>query len=161
MARRVYFSFHYEDIWKVNQIRNSHIVEGCTAAGFMDASLWERVRRRGDAAIKRAIDQGLENTSVTCVLIGTKTWERKYVRYEIEESIARGNGLIGIHIHNVKDRFGKACLKGRVPASLKNSGASIYVWDRTRFGDWIEEAAHIAEAQRDKPKSIWDFLFGV
>lgn len=160
MARRVYFSFHYDDIWKVNQIRNSHIVEGCTAAGFMDASLWERVKRRGDAAIKRAIDQGLENTSVTCVLIGARTWERRYVRYEIEQSIERGNGLLGIHVYNVKDRFGKTCMRGRVPASLANSGAPIYVWSRTRFADWIDEAAGRAEAQREKPKSFWDLFFG-
>jgi hypothetical protein len=58
MARRVYFAFHYDDIWKVNQIRNSHIVDGCTAAGFMDGSLWEEVKRRGKTAIQRAILRG-------------------------------------------------------------------------------------------------------
>jgi hypothetical protein len=102
MARRVYFAFHYDDIWKVNQIRNSHIVDGCTAAGFMDGSLWEEVKRRGKTAIQRAILRGLENTSVTCVLIGTDTWKRKYVRYEIEQSLERGNGLLGVHIHKYK-----------------------------------------------------------
>src|SRR5579871_2477816 len=102
MARRVFFSFHYQhDIWKVNIVRNSHIVEGCAAAGFHDASLWEETKKKGDAAIKRLIDRGLENTSVTCVLIGAFTAQRQYVDYEIEQSVKCGNGLLGVHINNI------------------------------------------------------------
>lgn len=108
MARRVFFSFHYQnDIFRVNQIRNSHVVEGCAAAGFQDASLWEEAKRKGDASIKALIDKGLINTSVTVVLIGEETSQRKYVTYEIEQSIAMGNGLLGIHIHNIKNRDGR------------------------------------------------------
>jgi hypothetical protein len=157
MARRVYFSFHYDDIWKVNQIRNSHIVEGCTAAGFMDASLWEQVRRRGDVAVQRAILQGLENTSITCVLIGKDTWQRKYVRYEIEQSLERGNGLIGVHIHNIRDQWRQTSAKGRVPSLLREVGAPIYSWNRARFGEWIERAA--SQNEPDKPKGFLDWLF--
>ena len=43
MARRVFFSFHYQrDIWRVNQIRSIPNVTGCSAAGFQDASIWGR-----------------------------------------------------------------------------------------------------------------------
>jgi hypothetical protein len=38
----------------------------------------------------------LENTSVTVVLIGTETANRPWVKYEIEQSIARKNGLLGV-----------------------------------------------------------------
>ena len=42
MARRVFFSFHYQrDVWRANQIRNIHNIIGTAAAGFQDASLWE------------------------------------------------------------------------------------------------------------------------
>ena len=35
MARRVFFSFHYQrDVWRINQIRNLHEIVGCAAAGF-------------------------------------------------------------------------------------------------------------------------------
>ena len=38
MARRVFFSFHYDrDIWRVNQIRNIGEIVGVAAAGFHDA----------------------------------------------------------------------------------------------------------------------------
>ena len=59
MARKVFFSFHYErDIWRTNVIRNSGVVEGSAAAGFHDASLWEEAKKKGDAEVKRLIDQG-------------------------------------------------------------------------------------------------------
>src|SRR3954462_13232725 len=104
MARKVFFSFHYErDLWRVNVVRNSGMVEGLSAAGFNDRSLWEETKRRGDDAIKRLIDSGLNGTSVTVVLIGAETASRKYVSYEIENSVARGSGLVGIRIHNIKD----------------------------------------------------------
>ena len=98
MARRVFFSFHYQkDIWRTNVVRNSNVVEGAAAAGFQDASLWEEAKKKGDAAIKKMINlNALEGTSVTVVLIGAETAQRTYVTYEIEQSIAKGNGLLGI-----------------------------------------------------------------
>ena len=103
MSRRVFFSFHYQrDIWRVNQIRNIPNVMRCSAAGFQDASLWEDAKGRGEAAIKRLIDNGLMNTSVTVVCIGAKTAGRKYINYEIEQSMLRGNGIVGIQIHHIE-----------------------------------------------------------
>ena len=49
MARRVFFSFHYQrDVWRVNQIRSIPNVAGCAAAGFQDASIWEEAKRKGE-----------------------------------------------------------------------------------------------------------------
>ena len=88
MVRRVFFSFHYErDAWRASQVRNSWVTKpDREAAGFWDAAEWEKVKKQGDAAIKRWIDKGLEGTSVTVVLIGTETCSRKWVRYEIQKS---------------------------------------------------------------------------
>ncbi len=142
MARRVFFSFHYQrDLWRVNQIRNSHVVVGTAAAGFQDASLWEATRKKGDRAIKALIDKGLKGTSVTVVLIGSETANRRYIEYEIEKSVEVGNGLLGVYIHNLKDRDGKTCPKGAVPAGLVKRNIPVYEWDREKFGDWVEGAA--------------------
>ncbi len=142
MARRVFFSFHYQnDVWRANQIRNAHIVEGTAAAGFQDASLWEEAKRKGDAAIKKMIDDSLIGTTVTVVLVGSKTASRKYVKYEIEQSVARGNGLLGIYVHNLKDQDGNTSAMGEVPDALTVTGAPTYFWDRDKFGDWVEQAA--------------------
>lgn len=156
MARRVFFSFHYqEDIFRVNVIRKSGVVVGNAAAGFQDASLWEKTKKQGSAAVKRLIDRGLEGTSVTCVLIGQKTAERKYVTYEIEQSVKKGNGLLGIHINDIRDiKGGTDFLAGAVPAALVKHGAPIYSWNRNSFKDWVEEAYQ--RANEKPPKTIFE-----
>jgi hypothetical protein len=141
VARRVFFSFHYQrDIWRTNVVRNSGVVEGSAAAGFHDASLWEEAKRKGPAEVMRLIDAGLIGTSVTVVLIGAKTAERQYVDYEIEESIARGNGLLGIYISAIKDPQGNIDTQGPAPQRLSSARAPCYYWDRARFGEWVEAA---------------------
>jgi MTH538 TIR-like domain (DUF1863) len=92
MARRVFFSFHYErDIWRASVVRNSWKMKpDREAAGFFDASIWEKAKTQGKAAIEKMIDEALVGTSVTAVLIGNQTASRGYVKYEIEQSVAQG-----------------------------------------------------------------------
>ena len=103
MARRVFFSFHYDDVTRVNVVRNSDRIvrQYERAARFHDASLWEEAKKQGRRALKRMINDGLHGTSVTCVLVGQQTWERPWVRYEILKSFARGNGILAVQIHDV------------------------------------------------------------
>lgn len=80
MARRVFFSFHFErDAWRASQVRNSGVTKN--DAGFIDSVDWEEVKKKGDKAIKAWIDEQLKGTSVTVILIGNETSERKYVQY--------------------------------------------------------------------------------
>ena len=87
--RRVFFSFHYQnDIWRVNQIRNSWRFQNEAtreAEGFFDASLWESSQRRSPDSLKELIRAGMEKTSVTAVLVGSSTFQRRWVRYEIAQ----------------------------------------------------------------------------
>lgn len=148
MARRVFFSFHYQrDIWRVNQIRNIPNVIGTSAAGFQDASLWEEARKKGDEAIHKLINDGLENTSVTVVFIGAKTAGRKYINYEIEQSIKRGNGLVGFQIHHLKDQSGDTDSPGETPYKLTAKDYKVY-----KYVDHEKLATHIEEAAKDAGK---------
>lgn len=146
MARRVFFSFHYQcDIWRVNQIRSIPNVTGCAAAGFQDASIWEEAKKKGDAAIKNLIDKGLENTSVTVVCVGSKTAGRTYINYEIAQSIARGNGIVAVQIHHLKDKDGNADPAGAIPSKIRANGYKAYKYiDHENLAKWIEEAAKAA-----------------
>jgi MTH538 TIR-like domain (DUF1863) len=145
MARRVFFSFHYQrDVWRVNQIRNLTEIVGTAAAGFQDASLWEATKLKGDDAIKKLIDDGLDNTSVTVVCIGLQTAGRKYVDYEINQSNKRGNGIIGIRINHLKDKDGKTDPMGAVPAKLVNYPRVYTYTNGDQLKKWIEEAAKAA-----------------
>jgi hypothetical protein len=116
VARRTFFSFHYQrDIFRVNQVRKSGQFKPEDEANFFDASLWEEAQLKGDEAIKRLIDAGLQRSSVTVVLIGKETFERPFVRYEIIQSYNRNNGLIGIRIHGLKDQHQQVDTPGRNP----------------------------------------------
>jgi hypothetical protein len=107
-ARGVFFSFPYEtEIWRASQVLNSWVTKpNREAAGFWDAAAWEEVKKKGEEAIERWIDKQLEGTSVTVVLIGAETSERRYVQYEMNQSWNKGNRLIGIYVHNLKEQIG-------------------------------------------------------
>ena len=107
MARVVFFSFDYDDVWRVNQVRNSGQFVGQQRAGFRDKAEYEQVKRRGDRAIRNWIRAQMHGCSVTCVLIGEHTHKSKWVNFEIEESIDNGMGLLGVYIHKVKDKQGE------------------------------------------------------
>lgn len=147
MARRVFFSFHYErDVWRASVVRNSWVTKpDREAAGFFDAGIWEEAKRKGDAAIRQLIDDGLVGTSVTAVLIGTETSSRAYVKYEVDQSIKRGNGLMGIRIHNIKNTAGMADAWGASPLP---ADYPVYDWVGDRgyenLGGWLEAAARKA-----------------
>lgn len=145
MVRRVFFSFHYKYVWKVNQIRSMPNITGTAAAGFQDASLWEKAKKKGDKEIKRMIDKGLENTSVTVVFVTYGTASRKYINYEIDQSIARGNGLVAVRIHHLKDQNGKTGSSGAIPTQIEANGFKAYKYtNKNALARWIEEAAKLA-----------------
>jgi len=107
MAKRVFFSFHYQDVvdFRANVVRmHSTTKPEREDIGFFDASLWEETKRSGKVALKRLINSGLDNTSVTCVLVGSETYARPWVRYELLKSYKKGNKLLACHINSVKGR---------------------------------------------------------
>jgi hypothetical protein len=152
MARRAFFSFHFSnDIWRANQVRNCNVVAGVDSAGFFDHSEYTEAKKTGDEGIKRMILRNLRNTSVTVVLIGAQTAFRPWVKYEIAQSIAQKNGLLGIHIHHLKDQDGNySWLRGPVPAVPFGIEFPTYDWDKDldRFKREIEAAGKRSDALR-------------
>jgi hypothetical protein len=143
MARKVFFSFHYErDVWRANQVRHSWVTKpDRQTAGFIDAAAFEEVKKRGDIAVKRWIDEQLIGTSVTVVLIGTETSNREYVKYELEQSWKKRNGILAIYIHQKKDLNGKTDMKGN--NSFGDIFKSVsddkkYFFERFLTYDWVD-----------------------
>jgi len=165
MTRRVFFSFHHErDAWRAGQVRNCWVCKpDRESAGFWDAAEWEEVKKKGDDAVKRWIDRRIERTSVTIVLIGAETCEREWVRYEIQRSHERGNGIIGIRIHNLKDQNSQTDQPGDVDFGKIDGEHSfsdlypIYDWEADNgydnIGDWVEASALAAGRQELGPPS--------
>ena len=144
MARSVFFSFKYKDVSRAMIVRNSWVTQGKEAAGFIDSAEFEKLKNQGDPAIKKWIDGQLEGTSVTVVLVGAKTCTSRWVKYEIEQSIQQGKGLLGIDISKIKDLQGNTTERcGQIP-----KGYDFYFWNNEEgyknMGEWIEKAAEDA-----------------
>lgn len=141
MTRKVFFSFKYDDVHRAMNVRNSNVISGAMKSGFIDKAEFEKVEREGEKAIQTWIDNQLSGTSVTVVLVGANTNKSKWVKYEIEQSIARGNGLLTIDISKISDMQGNTtdC------CSLRATGYKHYLWNndngRENLGAWVEAAA--------------------
>ena len=119
--RYVFFSFHYQqDIWRAHVVRNYDVVKRNHGEprGYFDGSLLEKAKTEGKASVKRLIDEGLLDCSVTCVLIGKNTFKRHWVQYEIFKSIERGKGVFGVFINKIEDRSGCADARGTNPFQI-------------------------------------------
>jgi hypothetical protein len=163
MARKTFFSFHYErDAWRAANVRNSGVLSKDDEYGFIDAAEWEKIEREGDAAIKRWVQDQLKNTTVTVVLIGAETASRDWVRYEIRESWKRGNAVVGVRVHGIKDQDSKTDSLGVNPLDVVkfDDGTALstvcktYDWvadkGRDHLGEWLEEAVQAREENEDR-----------
>lgn len=144
MARRVFFSFKYQDVSRAMVVRNSWVTQGKESAGFIDAADFEKLKKQGDAAIMKWIDDQINGTSVTVVLVGAKTCDSRWVKYEIAKSKQLGHGLLGVDVSKIKDLRGNESDRcGKIPV-----GYDFYLWNSddgyNNMGDWIEAAAKAA-----------------
>ena len=163
MTRKAFFSFHYKpDAWRAAEVRNMGMVEGNTPVSDND---WETVKSGGKTAIKKWIASQMHGRSCTVVLVGSNTAARPLVKYEIIESWNDKMGVVGIHIHGLKNLDGKISAKGSNPfASIThgNSGKKLssivkcynpagsnskerYAWIKKHLANAIEEAIKIRE----------------
>lgn len=161
--RHVFFSFHYQlDIFRANVVRNAWVSKGGSQpAGYKDRSMWESAQTRNDRRLARMIDAALHGTSVTVVLIGAETASRPWVDHEIIESWNRGNGLLGVYIHNIRDmRDQSTSWPGENPfqgIEVEDDDGEVvdlaelitlYDWvlddGYSNFADWVEQAAQEA-----------------
>jgi hypothetical protein len=160
MARRVFFSFHYDrDVRRIVQVRNSWVVRAKgEAQPFYDKSEFEAVKNRA-GGIEKWIEQQLAGISVTVVLFGRETYDRTWVRHEIKRSYELNKGILAVDIHNVKDPQTGTDLPGKNPLdywSIERNGRrvqfsglySTYDWVNDNGYDnlskWIENAAAAA-----------------
>lgn len=137
MAKRVFFSIYYQDVigFRVVVVRQHWLTRpDREAAGFFDASIWGNAKLSGDVGIKRVINGGLGGTSVTCVLVGSETYDRRWVRYEVMKSFRKGNDLLSVHINSIKGKGQFAKPKGPNPLSYlgvrySESGLTATLWE--------------------------------
>lgn len=161
MARRVFYSFHYKpDNWRVSQVRNIGAIEDNKPASDND---WETVTKGGDKAIEKWIADQMDGRSCVVVLIGAETGGRKWINHEIVKGWDAKKGVLGIHIHKLKNSAGQTSLKGANPFDyIKHSpsgkmlssiamvydppgstSTDVYNYIKTNIEAWIEKAIEI------------------
>ena len=164
MARRVFYSFHYKpDNWRASQVRNMGVIEGNRPCSDND---WETITQGGDEKIKKWIAEQMDGKSCVVVLIGSKAAGRKWINHEIVKAWVDKKGVVGVYIHNLKDRDEKQSAKGSNPfQSIKygesgkmlssivkaydppySASTSVYSHIKNNLADWVEEAIEIRVA---------------
>jgi len=149
MARSVYFSFHYQDVidFRANVVRNSGKFSK-SGDVFRDSSIWEEAEEKQVKKIKALIESELNGSSVTCVLIGSETYSRRWVRYEIMKSFEMKKGQVGVGINWIKDKHGNTKLwSGENPFSY----LSVKVSRDGKFIDILEYKDDTWKAYKDLP----------
>jgi len=161
MARRVFYSFHYKpDNWRASQVRNMGVIEGNRPCSDND---WETITKGGDERIRNWIAEQMDGKSCVVVLIGANTAGRKWINYEIIKGWDDGKGVVGIHIHGLKDKDGNVSTKGNNPfdsIGYGNTGKKLssivkcydpqgsnsqerYDWIKKHLANAVEEAISI------------------
>jgi hypothetical protein len=154
----IFYSFHYDnDVFRVQQIRNMGIVDGDQP---VSPNEWEQLKRTGNAAVEKWIDDNMKYKRCVVVLIGSQTATRPWVKYEIKRAWELKKGLLGIYIHNLKDPRTGTCGMGMNPFYNWNVGGRSMAtsvtchnpnsWDA--YGDiarnlsaWVSQAIEVSK----------------
>jgi hypothetical protein len=163
MARKCFYSFHYKpDSARASQVRNIGAIEGNQPVSDND---WETVTKGGDDAIKKWIAEQMKGKTCSVVLVGSDTAGRKWINHEIVKSWDDGLGVVGIHIHGLKNLDEETSKKGDNPfdsINYGNTGKKLstivkcynpggsnskerYEWISNHLSNVVEEAIKIRE----------------
>lgn len=130
MAKSVFYSFHYDnDAWRVQQIINMGVVEG---QPLLNSQEWEEVKKKGNAAIEKWIDDQMAYKKAVVVLIGSETADRPWVDYEIRKAWNAKKPLIGIRINGLADSSGNTATAGVNPFE------KVSLKDGTKISDYVK-----------------------
>jgi MTH538 TIR-like domain (DUF1863) len=102
--RKAYFAFRFEDIMRVNNVRNGWLIDhpdSPTMRSFWDRSIWGKSKAREPESLKALMRGAVRHSSAICVLVGTNTWKGPYVKYEIARSVVDKRGLLAVHINGL------------------------------------------------------------
>lgn len=130
-SRHVFISFNHEDINEVNLLRGQAKNDKVDLQ-FDDHSVKEPFDSINADYIKRQIREKIDRCSVTIVYLSDKTVSSKWVNWEIEESIKRGKGVIGVYKDDSQPTV--------VPSAFQQNGCKSVKWEHAALMKAIEEA---------------------
>jgi MTH538 TIR-like domain (DUF1863) len=103
--RKVYFAFSFSDVMRVNCVRNTGKIGSRETKNyvraFYDRSIWEQRSITNENGLKDLMRKGVEHSSAVCVLVGSDTWQSRWVRYEIARAVIDRRGLLAVHVNGI------------------------------------------------------------
>lgn len=117
--RNVFISFAYEDIDEVNLLR-AHAKNENSPIEFNDWSVSEPFDSDRAAYIKQKVAERINQSAVTVVYLSSASAQSKWVRWEIEQSLARGKRVIGVYKGNTPPSV--------LPDAITANGLQVVPW---------------------------------
>jgi MTH538 TIR-like domain (DUF1863) len=135
MPRRIFISYEGNDR---DQAKGFNLLRWNTNVDleFVGRHLLDPVASVDPDYVTRKIKEQLQGSSVTVVLLGEHTTESTWVAREVQWSLEKDNGILGIKLKGQGD--------AEVPQALLDCGAEIIDWAPDQFGEAIERAAQAA-----------------
>ena len=104
MGRRVYFAFDFDDLMRVEIVRQSGKVgmRETIQRGFYDRAVWESRALKNESGLLALMREAVRNSTTVCVLSGANTWRSRWVKYEIARAVIEERGLLAIQVDDVE-----------------------------------------------------------
>lgn len=131
-SRHVFISFDHEDMDEVNLLRGQ-AKNNKVDLQFDDHSVKEPYDSTNADYIKRQIREKIDRCSVTMVYLTDKSASSKWVNWEIEESIKRGKGVIGVYKGDAPP--------AKLPSAFQKNGCKTVKWEHAGLMTAIEDAS--------------------
>ncbi len=130
-SRHVFISFDHEDLNEVNLFRGQAKNDKVDLQ-FDDHSVKEPFDSTNADYIKRQIREKIDRCSVTVVYLSDKTASSKWVNWEIEESVKRGKGVVGVYKGDKTP--------ANMPPAFQQNGCKAVKWEHAALMKAIEDA---------------------
>ena len=89
---------------RVNNVREAWCIDHPNSdamRSFYDRSIWGKSKSRDPDTLKALMRDGVEHSGAICVLVGTTTWQSRWVKYEIARAVIDMRGLLAVHINGL------------------------------------------------------------
>lgn len=128
----VFISFAHEDESEVDFLRGQAKNEK-TQLSFDDYSLKKEIGSNEETYVKKKLSEKIAQASVTVVYLSPKAHKSDWVNWEIEKSIEKGKGVIGVHKSEKPP--------SQLPPAFKKHGCEVIKWSHKGLTAAINKAA--------------------
>jgi len=132
VKRNVFICFSRHDLNEVNLLRGQAKSEK-NDFEFSDRSVKVPFNSENADYIKRGIREKIDQASVTIVYLTDNSAKSQWVKWEIEESLRKGKGVIGVY-QGIKP-------PSKLPSVFKEHKLKVVKWSHQELSNAIEKAS--------------------